>query len=822
MWLENRLELIKAHDGPVFLVGPEAFGVARLIAALKHERRPLIWLELEPADAGDLEGQSHKLYEAVKEGCGHALYPRALPLEPATKVISAYQSVLGPLYVALSGADHGPDLATLLFTLQTGGSQVLLAFERPDALPDFVRRPDSRALILDEPSLRLTLREALAVASNTSDTDVASLLEANGGAYEPLYAALCAEQGLPAPLIPSPNGARVGPGDALHVAPETLLRTLVAESDWFRALEVAVYYCPDQISPILLEAGPHARAQGRYGRLRKLLDRIPHAYQDETVLFWTLSSSWRLNRYGDVKTRVEAYLAKHEAAELRALYADLFLTGEAAGAELERALGQAKTPLTTYLRARQLSDPEAAVARLRQALHCAEMSGQPYHIVRAAGALACRLTHLGCYKEASYWGQWALALYDRSELADLPRRLHLVNEWAYARIFAGDLTGLGTLLREHESQLASLFPMLQDMFRGTLGDYHLVSGKPEQAIACYRETWRNAPRHLIGVTSLAYSKALLDVGDAETAHHVAHQAFELTRDLEPRYHLPARLAYGLVLTSSDRQAAILHLRAVLEQPELRAWQRAQASLYLARSYADAGDLVSARQVLTGSSASFKDMATSGLRLLSGPEEVFRPVWDMVSDNSTPLDLRFLGGWEVWYDNEHYELSKQRKECLALLACHPSGMSAEQLTLALYGERGTTNALYGVIKQLRQWLPIDSHPYRIGAPVRADFLELKRLLNQGRLREALAHYQGHLLPGAEAPGVLALRAELEEALRQAVLMSDDPNLLLAVLEHDDDDLELSEAALKRLPPGDPRLPLCLTRVRRLREEYGVGS
>jgi hypothetical protein len=78
----------------------------------------------------------------------------------------------------------------------------------------------------------------------------------------------------------------------------------------------------------------------------------------------------------------------------------------------------------------------------------------------------------------------------------------------------------------------------------------------------------------------------------------------------------------------------------------------------------------------------------------------------------------------------------------------------------------------------------------------------------------------LLPGSAAPLVAEQRGVLEEALRQAVLASDDIEALLTLAERLEDDLEVWEAALKVLPESDPRRALTLARVKRLREDWEI--
>ncbi|WP_243094293.1 hypothetical protein [Thermus thalpophilus] len=94
------------------------------------------------------------------------------------------------------------------------------------------------------------------------------------------------------------------------------------------------------------------------------------------------------------------------------------------------------------------------------------------------------------------------------------------------------------------------------------------------------------------------------------------------------------------------------------------------------------------------------------------------------------------------------------------------------------------------------------------------------LRQGDLSGALARYRGPLLPQSQAPGVEALRAELEEALRRAVLAQGEVESLFLLAERLGEDLGVWEALLERLPSQDPRLPIAQARVERLRREWGL--
>ena len=166
------------------------------------------------------------------------------------------------------------------------------------------------------------------------------------------------------------------------------------------------------------------------------------------------------------------------------------------------------------------------------------------------------------------------------------------------------------------------------------------------------------------------------------------------------------------------------------------------------------------------------------------------------------------------------LGPRGTEALALLLAHEAGLSGEALGEALYGEPNP-GALKALLHRLREkGFRIACSPYRLENPPPSDLRAFLRALSRGDLEEALALYQGPLLPWSQAPGVEELRLELEEALRQAVLAQGDSENLFLLAERLGEDLEVWEALLERLPSQDPRLPIVRARVARLRREYGV--
>ena len=183
-------------------------------------------------------------------------------------------------------------------------------------------------------------------------------------------------------------------------------------------------------------------------------------------------------------------------------------------------------------------------------------------------------------------------------------------------------------------------------------------------------------------------------------------------------------------------------------------------------------------------------------------------------------LLVLGGRQV-------RLGRRHSELLVLLLCHPEGRTGDQLGLDLYHDDQNPVTVRAELSRLRRILGpalLDSRPYRLRAELDADFRTVGRLLESGRVAEALAAYTGPLLPSSDAPGVSRLRRLLDGQLRSAVLASGDARLMQTWIRSSwgADDLELWQAYAALLPPRAPGLPLARARVRQLAAEYGLAT
>ncbi|HEY7044130.1 MAG TPA: transcriptional regulator, partial [Nocardioidaceae bacterium] len=190
-----------------------------------------------------------------------------------------------------------------------------------------------------------------------------------------------------------------------------------------------------------------------------------------------------------------------------------------------------------------------------------------------------------------------------------------------------------------------------------------------------------------------------------------------------------------------------------------------------------------------------------------------------------LVLRFLGDKppHIAVGGRQVSMTMRRAELLTLLAASPAGMSADTLTLQLYGDEGNSTTTRAELHRVRQILGdrISAKPYRLTGPFSADFLDVREHVLRGRVDDALRLYAGPLLPGSTSLAVELLRDELHAMMRRAVIQAGRKTLEEWVESpHGAGDLDAICALLDLLPGYDHRRPVLQARADRLASEYGV--
>lgn len=180
---------------------------------------------------------------------------------------------------------------------------------------------------------------------------------------------------------------------------------------------------------------------------------------------------------------------------------------------------------------------------------------------------------------------------------------------------------------------------------------------------------------------------------------------------------------------------------------------------------------------------------------------------------------------VRIDGRDLRLSRRHSDIVVLLAEHPEGLSAEELSDALYGEDDHRSSLRGEVTRLRALLGpeiVKSRPYRLHPDIAADWLATADDLDSHQVSSAVRRYLGPLLPQSDAPGVVACRNRLENRIRSAVLQTSDVDLIAAWTRSyaGVNDLAAWERQVMLMSPTSPLRPAAQSEVRRLRADYGL--
>ena len=179
------------------------------------------------------------------------------------------------------------------------------------------------------------------------------------------------------------------------------------------------------------------------------------------------------------------------------------------------------------------------------------------------------------------------------------------------------------------------------------------------------------------------------------------------------------------------------------------------------------------------------------------------------------------------------LSTRHAELLTLLALHPGGLTADELSIMLYPDSNCAGTVRAEMLRLRNLLGKhsegrtgpdlvpQSRPYRLPHELVIDARQVLGYLEQGAYRLALGLYRGPVLPRSEAPAIIALRSEVSMVLREAMLTDAGPDSLLAylLLPEAQDDVEAWTLALRLLPQRSPRRTAVVAHVERLERELG---
>lgn len=193
------------------------------------------------------------------------------------------------------------------------------------------------------------------------------------------------------------------------------------------------------------------------------------------------------------------------------------------------------------------------------------------------------------------------------------------------------------------------------------------------------------------------------------------------------------------------------------------------------------------------------------------------------DDSATLSILGTEGGRLEARGRSVDLSARHTEILALLAWHPSGLSAERLADLLDTTVATVRPemvrLRRAVEQVDASLVPLSRPYRLPRRLDLDAHRVLAFLDRGAHKVALAGYSGQVLPVSTAPGIRAIRDEVSARLRESLLTDASADTLLDYARTDEAayDAEVWAAVLRMLPPKSPKRASVVARLERIEAE-----
>jgi tetratricopeptide (TPR) repeat protein len=728
--------------------------------------------------------------------------------------LARFHQLLGPFHIVISGAQnldaHDQDEVVSICNL---GSRLLLIVEAEESWD--VYRDRFPGITVEGSWAKLALDEAAEVVNlEVGNRALIQMHEAANGYLLPMLERLSLDSAGAPVLVPRPSGGSLLGTQSESVPAERLAEALLQRGRPDEALQVSIRRGTHLRDELFDAAGWFLSERGLFERMWRLLQDVDRQslHSSEAAMRWYFVAATATNRHNAVRGEIAAFLKDNEAPELRALFASAF-PGEDLFEETLRAVNALESPTTLRAHAfalMMLGRDQESIRMFSRALRLSETLQQDSLVVACATDLANYWIKAGQYSAAAGWVRWALEFGQRNGLSDEIRVLVAKALLVYSLILTGDATHAAALVEELDVSLAGI--PTSETIVSTRADWAFINGDFEAASNLYALNMERWHRSQFPILAPDYVKAMLGRHKVLEATEVAKRAHLLTRSLDKVSAALGDLSIGLATSAvapinslEFLTAAQVGLLTSLEAPHL-----AQASIALAKLHLRAGNEAEASAALGRGATSLRELGFTGWTLLGGHDPEITLLYRLFHGQDTELELRFLGEPRVTLKGLPVELGLRQQEILAMLAAKPGGLHADRLGLEVYGEAAHLSTLKAIVSRLRQIVPIENKPYRIGLNVWADFVEVERLLEVGKTREALSLYRGPLLARSDAPGIAEMREHLDEGIRRSVLASGDVEAMLELAKRSEHDLELYDAALERVPATDPRFPLLRAR------------
>lgn len=824
-WLSRCRRALVPFAGTQVVSAGNGSGINFVIAGLRTSKLKAIWIELDERDVEDSVSVANKLSDAIEEQFGARLFGQGIPLFHAVSRLEGLHELLGPYTIIVGNAHLNIDAVATVAELSEHGSNVILV--EPGETEHLARSARAQRRVA-EGTFALSEDEAIQLSAGSVPPEVAvSENAAVHGRFLDFMNSIRALSGEPPVLEPGATGFSIFGSGVSEVPFELLVASLRRKGALVDAFEVCARIRPERCSELIDEAGPRFAMAGLHERLYAILRTLRSEVLESSdqLMRWYFSSATSVGHHRSVRPTVQKYLMEHEAPELRALYASAFPDADLV-AQTARAVSALATPLTLRMHGFALGHAEhgeAGLEYLQKALRMAEAFADVDQVVGAATDICNFHIRRGNYREAREWIQWALQQYIAGDCRDELRRIAAISLLAYTRLLTEQAVGIDALIPEIDLPDGMAGLPTTETAISTVGDWHFLRGSFHEAEQRYRTNLDAMPRSQLAFFVPDVIPALMRLGRCDEAASLGQRARALTASSDAVSRALGLLASGLSLVDSDPDRAMTELEESqgMLAGNLEAQRLAQASIALSGLRLRRGDVSGSMEALQKGGPGVRQLGFIGWRLLGGilAEDEIRELWRKFNQVEQELELEFLGSMGVLLRNSIAAISLRHAECIAVLASHPQGLTGEQLGTALYGDDAVSGTMKALISRLRGTIPVESRPYRLAVPYRADFLELIELLKRGHVRQALNLYKGPLLPESEAPAVVELREHIDESLRQAVLESGDADAMIELANRTGvEDLELLETALEYVPQNDPQSPLLRARIRQVRRDW----
>jgi tetratricopeptide (TPR) repeat protein len=818
-WVDRLGSVIRDSVLPVHIVAEPDAGVRRLLEAVATIDRPLLWLDYTVDNTDDLSALGNTFVNAVNRATGSNVLAVGTPLPTAVTTFSRLVSLLGPFVIAVSGAQRVPGHLQDVLAFQDGRNRIVVLGEvAPVVGQNWEVIPVDRLRVLP-------IEAAWYSEGRLSSSDVADICERFGGNYVSVIDAVRLRVGLPPLWFRSSEGGITASATEFGLNPRTLAEVLVRRKRFLEAFELICGSAVELLPQYIDVCGEAFFENGLFDRFWFHISRVDsHHLNDERVLRWLFVSAMAVNRHQDVVHLVEEFLRSNEAPELRAQYAAARPSRDFL-AETTRSVRSYESPITLRHHAFALSLEgfhEQALEALHRALRLADVLGNDQMVVAIGTDMCIALQRVGSFREALWWGEWAVKEYVRRDLKENYRRVSGLAALASSKMLVGDQVGLREIVEAIQVSVGSVGVPSYEGVISTVADYHSISGSDGLAAELYGLAFEGASYDIAGLIAVDFVRCLVDIGHVDQAVDVGERVYALSQAASRYQRDCGTLALGIALKGAGDPRASKFLEGAVEGflGGADAVRLCQACIHLADLLLRSGDRNAARDAASKVGDRLLELGDTGWRLLGGMGDSIRHVRELATSAPRGLSLCVLGPPSATLFAEPVSLTLRQLEILAVLADNPAGVSLEALAGRIYGDRGIEGTTKAAVSRLRNQVPLTSRPYQIAVPVRADFIELMDHLRCGRVRQALSLYRGQVLPGSEAPAIIEIRERVDESLRQAVLRSGDAEAMLDLASRTDaDDLELLEEAFNHVPKNDPQSHLLRARIRQVRRDWG---